>query len=293
MIKYDKIKVNISYRNITHYRKLGYNPILKYELEINVFDLPSSSHVKVIAICSICNCEKSIIYCKYIDNKKRQGFYGCRKCSRQKAALTSIERYGVDNYSKTDEYKERVEKTNIIKYGYKTNLISPDHIESNKNILMDKYNTDKFYLIKGDGNKKNKFELNTKVYDLVNKDLLLSEDFYNIDNLSNDYLLYRNECRRFTRSNTKELFDNWDGCDYYDKSKIINNFNLSHNDVNYPTIDHKRSVYYGYVNDIDASIIGSIYNLCITKRSINSSKCSQTEDEFIKSNRIDSIKKGI
>ena len=119
MIKNELIEVDISYRNITHYRKLGYNPIINERLNIKTIDLPTSSHVKVEAICEICGSLNEIIYHKYIVNKKRHGFYGCRGCSRQKAALTSIETYGVDNYSKTDEYKVRVEKTNMDKYGYK------------------------------------------------------------------------------------------------------------------------------------------------------------------------------
>ena len=62
---------------------------------------------------------------------------------------------------------------------------------------------------------------------------------------------------------------------------ILNNFKLDHNDPNYPTIDHKISVYYGFKNSIDPNIIGSIDNLCITKRSINSSKRHLIEEEFI------------
>lgn len=277
MFKYDKIKINISYRNITHYIKLGYKPVLGEELEIDISHLPSSSHVRVDVICSICGFESNIIYCKYIDNKKRHGFYGCKKCSRQKAALTSIEKYGVDNYSKTNEWREKVEKTNIEKYGFKTNLLSPEHIENNKKILLKKYNTEKFYEINR-GKIKNKFKLKN---DIFKDEIILSENLYDSSLLNNDYLLYRNECRRFTKYNYNKLIEDWNGIDYYDNSDILNNFKLDHNDPNYPTIDHKISVYYGFKNSIDPNIIGSIDNLCITKRSINSSKRHLLEEEFI------------
>jgi hypothetical protein len=278
MFKYNKIKINISYRNITHYIKLGYKPVLGQELEINISHLPSSSHVRIDVICSICESEGNIIYCKYIENKKRHGFYGCKKCSRQKAALTSIEKYGVDNYSKTDEWKEKVEKTNVEKYGFKTNLLSPEHIENNKKILLQKYNTEKFYEINR-GKCKNKFKLKDDIFNLMD-DITLSEDLYDSSLLNNDYLLYRNECRRFTKYNYNKLIEDWDGIDYYDNIDILNNFELDHNDPNYPTIDHKISVYYGFKNSIDPNIIGSIDNLCITKRSINSSKRHLLEEEF-------------
>ena len=147
MIKNDKIEVFISYRNKTHYLKLGYSPIINENLEIYTKHLPTSSHVKVDVICSICNCESNLRYDKYILNVKRHGFYGCKKCSRQKAAMTSIDRYGVDNYSKTNEWKEKVENTNLKKFGYKTNLLSPIYIDKIKNILKEKYGTENFYNI--------------------------------------------------------------------------------------------------------------------------------------------------
>ena len=68
--------------------------------------------------------------------------------------------------------------------------------------------------------------------------------------------------------------------DYYDGEYIQEYFELEHNDKRYPTIDHKISVYYGFVNKIEASVIGSESNLCITKRSINSSKREQIEEQF-------------
>ena len=53
-------------------------------------------------------------------------------------------------------------------------------------------------------------------------------------------------------------------------------------DKQYPTIDHKTSILYGFLNKILPSEIGNIDNLCITKRSINSSKYGKTLDEFKK-----------
>lgn len=50
--------------------------------------------------------------------------------------------------------------------------------------------------------------------------------------------------------------------------------------TNYPTIDHKISVYYGFINNISPEEIGDISNLCITKRWINSTKRDSIESEF-------------
>lgn len=279
MIKYDKMSVNISYRNISHYLKLGYDARLNESLEIKTNHLPSVSHVKIDVICSICSNEFKIMYCKYLDNIRRHGFYGCKKCSRQKAALTSVEKYGVDNYSKTDEYKKRVEKTNIEKFGYKTNLISPEYINNIKNILKSKYGTENWYEVRRPRPIK-KFKINEKIKTLE-IDINLSENSYN-DICYNEYILYRNECRRITNHNIDYLLEKWNGLDYYDKEDISVNFKLDHNDPKYPTIDHRVSIYYGYKNKINPSIIGSLDNICITKRFINSKKRDLNEDDFIK-----------
>ncbi len=279
MVKYDKIKVFISYRNKTHYLKLGYTPILNEYLEIDINHLSKSSHVKIDVICSLCKTESKLMYYKYVMNVNRHGFYGCKKCSRQKAALTSFDRYGVDNYSKTDECKVRVENTNMSKFGFKTNLISPEYKESIKEILFDKYGTKNFWEIK-EVNVKKKLSL-IDINKIEKTILVESEKLYKsvIDN--DDYLIYRNECRRLTNSNVKELLNNWTGLDYYDSDDISDNFNLKHNDPSYPTVDHKTSIYFGFIKKIDPIFIGSIENLCITKRSLNSKKRDLCEDEFL------------
>lgn len=288
MLRDKIISVSISYRNITHYLKLGYNAILNQVLDINIEHLPTSSHIKVFAICEICSSSNSLIYHKYIVNKKRHGFYGCRGCSRQKAGLTSINRYGVDNYSRTDEFKKRIEITNINKFGYKTNLISPDYKDIIKNRLKEKYGTDKFYEInRKTSERKDKvvFKWCDRLDDIIKNSpmLLLSEDLYDDNNINNDYFLYRNECRRISVKNVKILFNSWSGFDYYDSTDISKNFNLDHNHVDYPTIDHKISIYYGFKNKISFEEISDINNLCITKRSINSKKRNLNEKEFIES----------
>ena len=70
MIKEKNININISYRNITHYKNIGYNAKLHEILEIDVNDLPPVSHQKITAICDKCKTEKIIPYHKYLENEK-------------------------------------------------------------------------------------------------------------------------------------------------------------------------------------------------------------------------------
>jgi hypothetical protein len=278
MLKNQTIKIPISYRNITHYRKLGYNPILNENIEIKTIDLPSSSHVKVDVICALCNKPSFISYGKYIENINRHNFYSCKSCSRHKFYLTCMETYGVDNTSKLENVKDKRKKTFIERYGYETNLIHPVYKHRIKETLKELYGTENWYEIRN--TKKQKFKISDELNSLKEKEITKSESNYDLSHINNDYILYRNEVRRITDKHTKILYEQWDGTDYYDNEYIKENSNLHFNDPNYPTIDHKLSVYYGFVNNIDPEIIGDISNLCITKRYINSTKNKLIETEF-------------
>lgn len=68
------------------------------------------------------------------------------------------------------------------------------------------------------------------------------------------------------------MFENWDGKDYYDDEYIKEYLLLPYGNKKYPTIDHKISIYYGFINNISPDEIGKLENLYITKRTINSKK---------------------
>jgi len=139
MIKEKEIEINISYRNITHYKKLGYNAVLHNKLKIKVDDLPLVSHQKVTAVCDVCGDEKIIQYYKYLNNKKRCGYYGCKKCANKKREITSLDKFGKKNAMMTFDIKKlsinnsktkRDEKTLLLynKYGI-TKIINKEIYE--------------------------------------------------------------------------------------------------------------------------------------------------------------------
>lgn len=92
------------------------------------------------------------------------------------------------------------------------------------------------------------------------------------DDLLEPFDKYKRKCRRLTHKVKNELFDKWDGYDFYDNEYIKENLKLYNTDKRYPTIDHKISIYYGFMNNLSEEKICEIDNLCITKRSINCSK---------------------
>jgi len=91
---------------------------------------------------------------------------------------------------------------------------------------------------------------------------------------------YRKNIRKYTYRNKKHLFDNWDGYDYYDGEYIRDNFKFKYYHRDYPTIDHKKSVFYCFMENISSKECSSLNNLCITKKRINSSKRTKTDDEY-------------
>ena len=95
-----------------------------------------------------------------------------------------------------------------------------------------------------------------------------------------DWQLYKRKVNRVTNKFKKELYENWNGYDYYDSELIRGNLSHSHTHRFYPTIDHKISLLYGFINNVSPEEIGDISNLCITKRYINSMKNSLIEEKF-------------
>lgn len=273
MIKNEKMMVYISYRNKTHYLKLGYKPIIDKYLEVKTVDLPPVSHVRIEVICQICLSENQLSYNKYIKNCQRHGFYSCKKCSRQKAVMTSRQLYGVDNWMQLEEAKEIMKEKNLEKYGSTTTLLVADVKRKIEETLLEKYGTKKWFEIRTPNNtpKFNFLELVSKEFDFISPETKYKD--ISMKSMNN----YRNEVRRITKSYSFELFECWDGKDFYDGEYIYENFKLESNDKRYPTIDHKISIYFGFVNKIPAEEIGHISNLCITKRSINSTKRTSCE----------------
>ena len=94
------------------------------------------------------------------------------------------------------------------------------------------------------------------------------------DNLIHDYSLCRRKCSNYINKNRNYLLEKWNGYDYYDNEYIKDYLEYDQKHKFYPTIDHKISVLYGFINKIPLDVINSENNLCFTKRCINSSKGS-------------------
>jgi hypothetical protein len=256
----------------------------------------------------------SCFSCKKIENQKTcMSKYGVKSYSQtpefkeseskkwkgiqkgaEKGRRTTFERYGVESFFQTDqiremnrawmssdEFKEKSKETHLQKYGVdkfcKTDEFK-QKMNSNKDAIVDK--------IKQVFLGKYGVDWPSKIESVVNKSLKTREEngqIIPLDKLS-EFEKYRKLVRKFTNRSKKILFECWSGFDYYDGEFIKGNFSFSHTHRLYPTIDHKISIFYGFLNNIKPEEIGDIKNLCITKRFINSTKRELIEEAFRSNN---------
>ena len=216
------------------------------------------------------------------------------KIIKNKSKNTCLEKYGVEYISQFDETKIKVKETNFKKYGnecynsseiskeknislYGVEFFSQTYEFKNKwkNTMLEKYGkeyysqTDDFKVKSEKTNLKNcGFTSPMKDRNVVEKALKSRGLEFETD----EYLIYRRKVNNLSKKNRKKLLENWNGLDYYDNEYIKDNFLLNCNCREYPTVDHKISVYEGYKNNLSPEELSIIENLCITKKWINSSK---------------------
>ena len=313
------IKIKLAPITKKHYEALGYEFIANKEIEIPVEHLPRNSSFKIkVKCCGICEEIKEIQYYTYLRSleKSEIGKYCCRQCFSKVRENIFLEKYGVISPMKLDEFKDKKKKTMQEKYGVDYPLqnkdISKKSTISNKKTLLEKYGVDNSFLVPGA--KENKDKTMIRLYGTKNhqdipetkkktKNTLM--DRYGVDHnskkewvqnkirktreergyqrpkeLISEFETFRSRCVNLKNKKRKELFSKWDGFDFYDNECIKDFIKLHHNHPNFPTIDHKISILYGFQNNMTPEELSKDENLCITKRSINSSKNRLTEIEF-------------
>lgn len=259
MLKKENIEVRVINHNISHYR--NFIPNIKYGDKIFVLShqLSKGSHYKVNCICDNCSNVKKMNFEYYysITNALKENYY-CNVCVKKiKTNKTNLEKYGCENISSSQMIKNKRKETNLKKWGVENVFQNEEIKKRNINTFNKKYGLyytkTEDYRKKSEETRRNK---NSKIF----------------ENERVDYKKYKKLVNSYTRISYKKLLENWDGFDYYDKEYIKNNFKLHFNNIHYPTIDHKISIFNGFKSSIPPEIIGNIENLCFTKRNNNSSK---------------------
>lgn len=241
MLKTQRVIVKLNPKTIKRYWQLGYNGKPNDSISIKIEDLISTSHYKIECICQNCNTTKKVPYKSYIKYIEKRNVYYCHGCCQIKKKQTCLEKFGVEYSLQAKKIRNKIKKTCQIKYGAASYLVSKEYLSNE--------------------------EIKTRIR---NKNLL-SGRFIPDEELA-PFKAYKRKCRVLTDKVRQQLFNSWNGYDFYDKTYIKNNTRLHHLDGLFPTVDHKISIIYGFKNQIPVEKIASIENLCITKRSINVSK---------------------
>jgi len=262
MLKTKIVEQTITGNNVRHYEMLGYDVSKHFvKIRIPVEHLPKNSRCEVVVSCDRCKRKLKMRYETYNKYSIKQGFYACIKCKTEKTINTNKSRHGVEHVSQKLEFKIKLMKTNLKKYGVESVLQHQFFMDKMMTTNIKKYGVPLVGQLESVKEK--------------SKQTRIKNGFQTPDELMDKLRLYRLSVDKATRKFKKQLFEEWDGYDFYDKKFIRNNFKFYHTDKRFPSIDHKTSVFYGFKNNIPADIIGDIKNLCITKRSLNSKKHSK------------------
>lgn len=120
MIVTQQLEIKLNQFNYHHYERLGYHTDSKDFIMVDIKDISRSSKLRVEAKCDVCGKIKSLQYKKYTKNISHGGYYACSNfCA-----------------------KDKVETTNLEKYGAKYPLQSPDKINELKEYFTEKFGFD-------------------------------------------------------------------------------------------------------------------------------------------------------
>ena len=269
MILTKTIQIRINNKNIEHYKTQNINVVYGEVYDMDVAYVSRYSKYKILAKCETCGAEKELPMQKYHQNWDRSNSYNCKACNNITLKKSMLEKYGYDNPSLVTEFVEKRKKTCLEKYGNEYIIASEYSKDKIKDTLNDRY-----------GGHPMKTDIKYKGVEKSNN-TKLERGLIVPNNLLNEWLIYRKLVRKITDRNRKFIFENWSGLDYYDGEYIKDNFNKKHTDYDYPTIDHKISIIYGFKNNIPPEEIANLFNLCVTKKGINSSKSFLKEDDYI------------
>jgi hypothetical protein len=143
VILQEEVDVNINNSNYNYYKEKGYNVERFKKILIKVVDLSTGSHSIIKVKCDNCGKEKEMIYREYIRSFNNCNYYACcEKCAWNKNRNTCNIKYGIDSFSKTNEFKEKFEKTCLEKFNAKSPLESDVIKEKIKQTLINLYGVD-------------------------------------------------------------------------------------------------------------------------------------------------------
>jgi len=115
-----RVKIKINNINKKHYLKYYDKLQLNQIIDIDIDKVSIGSHVLVDVKCDMCGVLKQMMYKTYIRYlKNNDNKYFCNTCNLDRRKNTMKIRYGVEFAMQSEEFKSKINETNIEKYGTK------------------------------------------------------------------------------------------------------------------------------------------------------------------------------
>lgn len=131
--------------NKKYYIDKGYSfTKMKDKFIVNVEDLPMQSHAKVLIKCDYCGKEYKISYQNYTSRSKIIDKDACSECKNIKGLQTVIEKFGVNNYFATEDFKVKHKQRCLEKYGVEYYTQTEEMKEKAKNTCLERYGKPSF-----------------------------------------------------------------------------------------------------------------------------------------------------
>ena len=180
MLKDNFIKITVKgNRKLPYFESLGYKIDGEFIL-VKISDINIGSRQIVDVICDFCFKEVKVAYKEYVRNINIGNKYACCKvCGSEKAKITNIEKYGVENALQLESTKNKQKRTNLEKYGVEYLQQSLEIKEKSKNTLLERYGVD--HISKIGKNRKNSSDWMSSI-NFKEKSLNTLIKNYNVDN---------------------------------------------------------------------------------------------------------------
>jgi uncharacterized protein YlaI len=224
MIVDEFIEIKVPHKTVKYYRDIGYDCNVNDIILIRPEHLPKCSEVRINVKCSNCGSINNISNNNYINKQlKKYEIYVCKNCSHIHRKKTMMERYGVEYYSKHEDFKGKVEKTSMYRYNFSNYTKTTEYKEKSRITSNIKYGED-YYMKNSDNYKKLQETLISK-YGVDNpsqvngvnigKRILTNLSKYGVEHAIQNDIIFN---KKFNRKKIDDL--------YYDSSYELKFINL-------------------------------------------------------------------
>lgn len=232
-------------------------------------------------------------------------YYGVLRGTEERVKLlvaatknTLFKKYGVNNPIQIPSVRDKIalsltkeKRSEAMKRAWANKNFHDSNLIKMKEAVFKKYGVENVFLLKEFQEKAvqgmlNKFGVNNISKSKYKKDMMVKRGRYTPEDKKSDYRKYKEAVKKETYKWIKNIFTVWielGGLCYYTFDKLLKEDGSFFTDRSLrPSIDHKISVLFGYLNDIPPEVTGHFNNLCVCSSHINSIKRQLTENQFRK-----------